>query len=214
MDISRPLVGDPLCTGPSLREVIPPVSTTSRWGKRPRTSSFLIPLILLTLVKSPAVAAAQEVVPKPGDRVRVTVRVPFFAANGYRDKDLRYVGNLVEWDQVSMRWESAGSLRTATWGRVTKFEISQGRKSNWLKGGAIGAGIGLVSGLLWAAGEGALSDDEWSGLAVMGVGVVAGAGFTLGALIGAASPSDRWLAVDPQVYAGPERVVEAAGTAP
>lgn len=180
------------------------MTTASLWGVRPPSFWCLVALGLITVAGTPLIAAAQEVVPKAGDRVRVTV------ADAEAGKDLRYVGNLGGWDEVALRWESAGSPQSAPLDRVTKLELSRGEKSNWLKGGAIGAAAGFVTGfvLFYVVCSGSKCDDSGSPsdrdlrFAFVGGALGAGAGFVLGAPIGAGSRSERWSAVPASSYGG------------
>ena len=176
------------------------MTTTSLWGGRCPSFSSLVALGLITLAGTPLVAAAQEVVPKAGDRVRVTVRVPSY------NKDLRYVGNLGGWDEAALRWESADSPQSAPLDRVMKLELSRGEKSNWLKGGAIGAAMGFAIGFgtiaLVCSGDGCYDSGANLNYAFAGGALGAGAGFVLGGLIGAGSRSERWSAVPASSYGG------------
>jgi hypothetical protein len=77
---------------------------------------------------------------------------------------------------------------------LRKIEMVQGKKSNWLKGGIIGGGVGLAA---FAIGAGAGSGDDSlcsdAGCIATVTALGAGIGFAIGAGIGALSKSDRWV---------------------
>jgi hypothetical protein len=87
-----------------------------------------------------------------------------------------------------------GSAQTFYSGDLRKIEMVQGKKSNWLKGGIIGGGVGLASFAI-AAGGGSGNDSFCSdtGCVARATALGAGIGFAIGAGIGALSKSDRWV---------------------
>jgi hypothetical protein len=89
---------------------------------------------------------------------------------------------------------------------VVKLEISRGRKSNAGKGTLIGAGVGLVVGLMAAAASTDDSDSlgEFSWLVYPPSGILVGG--TLGLVVGALTRTEKWQEVPlPQpIQAGPE----------
>ncbi len=95
------------------------------------------------------------------------------------------------------------------WNQVTALDVSTGRRSNWLKGGLIGAGVSGALGLGLAAvacGQVECTGGEIPAFTAVSVGV----GFAVGAGIGALSKRDRWEEVDlstlePVVSLLPER---------
>lgn len=179
------------------------------WRDRPLLPWIFTLHFLLAPAVSPPVAGAQEAVPKPGDRIRVTTSVLHYGGgNEYLEKNHRYVGSLVELGPQYMRWDSDGSPYNTPLDQVAKLELVRGQKSNAGKG----ALIGLLAGGLGGFGFGVLACEGWSANCLEGtstgsialvtavLGAAGGAG--IGALIGLASKTDRWSEVPSSVYKG------------
>jgi hypothetical protein len=77
---------------------------------------------------------------------------------------------------------------------IDKIEMSQGRKSNWLKGGIIGGGTFLVLGVAMgiALSDWCPEDANCAGRIAAAAALGAGIGFAMGAGAGASSSSERW----------------------
>jgi hypothetical protein len=109
-------------------------------------------------------------------------------------------GDLLRLSEDSLYILPAGGVDTLAFatGAIDRLEVSRGRRSNAGKGAllglAIGAGAGLVFGALASAEEcsgfGCTEVGPGEVVAVMALFGATGAG--LGALIGAASHSERW----------------------
>jgi hypothetical protein len=92
------------------------------------------------------------------------------------------------------RWSPAADHESSP----SLLELNQGlrreaKRTQWVRGGLIGAGVGAVAvGVLAAvacsAGE---SDDSCTGDALIGAGLGAGLGFLVGALVGGAFSSSE-----------------------
>lgn len=196
MDIPGLLFGWP-CPRPSLRSAKGSPYSAPRWKERGHVPFFVL-LLLLAPAGRPALAAAQEAAPKPGDRIRVTTLVVH----------RRYVGNLVELSHESLRWDSDGAPYSISLDQVANLELGRGDKSNAgkgaLTGGAVGLGVGVAVGLVFSGlcGNDLVSDNAecrvGTTAAVGGLSALLGAG--VGALIGTGSRSVRWEAVPPAVY--------------
>jgi hypothetical protein len=100
----------------------------------------------------------------------------------------------LSYDTLVVVPKGSGSAETFYRGDLRKIETVQGEKSNWLKGGIIGGGVGLASFAI-AAGGGSGSDSFCSdtGCVAKAAALGAGIGFAIGAGIGALSKSDRWV---------------------
>jgi len=155
-----------------------------------------------------ATVVAQETIPTPGDSIRVTSSILYYAGGKYLEKNRRYEGNLVELNRELMYWDSDGSSYSAPLDQIAKLELVGGEKSNAGKGaflgGAVGLGVGAIVGLVFSG----LCDLDYhdagrhvgTTAVVGGLGAVLGAG--VGALIGTGSKSVRWEAVPPAAYRG------------
>ncbi len=153
----------------------------------------LIWLGTVALLLSPQIAWSQEPPTiAPGSRIRIT---------GLGGSELRS-GTVVTAgaDTVVLRLDRGGESVPFAFARISRIEVSRGRK------GHIGAGVGL--GFLAGAGTGALvgalsapkGTEEGNGVYIaLGAGVGAGIGMLVGAGMGAfktekweAVPSSRW----------------------
>ena len=148
-------------------------------------------LLAMPLAASPPLALSQAPVPlTSGSRVRLKPVDP-------STKSVQ--GDLLRLSEDSLHIVAGGAdtLAFAT-GAIARLEVSRGRRSNAGKGALLGAAIGAGAGLALGV---AASAEECSGfgctevgpgevVAVMALFGATGAG--LGALIGAASHSERW----------------------
>jgi hypothetical protein len=175
-------------------------------------------LLLLTIADR---AAAQQTVPAPGARVRLTLTASAAERFGapQLDAPLRAAGG----DSIALDATTAMGPVVVSTQDVTKFERHDGRKSNAGKGAGIGFGIGAMMGGIttfafsMAGGEcsNSLSDlacEDTAG--VIGLaGAAAGGllGLLVGAAAGSASSSDRWTSVDAPVAVMPAVVNGAPG---
>ena len=165
----------------------------------------------------PAPSAAQEVL-APGTRVRVTVpdqKHPLVGAFVSRTADsLMLEIPARSWNGVGRRPVELVSLPVP---RITRLEVSRGRRSHPGRGAGIGALVGAAAGL--ALGLAASADN--SGWFEIGPGEVAsatlvmgGIGAGVGAIVGGLSHSERWEATTlPNLPPAPE-VPTTAGTIP
>jgi hypothetical protein len=113
--------------------------------------------------------------PVPLDsRVRVTI-------NAYTGPPV--IGNVEAWDEQSIELERPGFAPMAIeLSDIAKLEISRGERNHLLWGALIGAGIGVGVNALF------VSLDEAEGISVVFVGLGAG----LGALVGALIRTEKW----------------------
>ena len=143
--------------------------------------------------------------PAPGDRVRVTA-IAVEENRRYVDRTQRYVGTLVALAGDSLVLATDGTTTTWRMPSVTRLDVYRGRKSAWLKGMIIGAGVaGAASFAFWAWFLEGLSETDGTGdngetwAIVGGLSLAwAAGGALLGAGIGAQIRSDRWEEVPPE----------------
>jgi hypothetical protein len=141
--------------------------------------------VAITAVFFPLSLAGQDVAPPaPRDsRVRATMEVPV---------GLEYVGTLESWDAESLRLSGPGGPpERLALSDLAKLEVSRGMKGNAGKGALIGAGVGLVGGIV--AGILFRSEDDAYGLEYMAIAVSTWMGATaLGAITGAFIKTEKW----------------------
>ena len=141
--------------------------------------------LLLTSIVSRAVSQPAPPLPRPGDRVRVSV--------GYD----RHIGVLdsLQADTVFLRGRPPVAL-----GFKSRLEIAVGRKGHTLEGLALGFLIGGAAGSLAAygmvQGTGSMDYGAAAGALAVAAGVWLGS-TVLGAVIGSGKKSDRWRHVLP-----------------
>jgi len=158
--------------------------------------------IVAALLLSATSLSAQESVPRPGDRVRVTVACPDRgrATTPGREGRCRTEGVLADATADSLELSADGTSHRYGLDAVRALEVRDGTRSHWL----IGAGGGLVAGTLGmvavlnsggstascdrSANQDALSSGECLGLYALGG--AGGAG--IGALVGSLIRTDRW----------------------
>jgi hypothetical protein len=142
-------------------------------------------VVSVVALVSSAALADDGLQPAPGTRVRIT------------SSDSRLTGKIVAAspDALIVSVKKGREPVTVARDAITRFELGHRRTSG--KGALRGAGIGLLAGGVGGAALGVALDspDDWfSGgeLAAGGAIVFGGAGALIGALVGAASPGERW----------------------
>jgi hypothetical protein len=141
--------------------------------------------VAIAVVFFPLPLAGQDVAPPaPRDsRVRATMKVPV---------GLEYVGTLEGWDAESLRLSGPGGPpERLELSELSKLEVSRGMKGNAGKGALIGAGVGLVGGIVGAV----LSDFESDAYGLGALSIVAFSslgGMALGAITGAFIKTEKW----------------------
>jgi len=148
-----------------------------------------IPLIVVaaTAALSPLPLVGQDVAaPAPRDsRVRVTMQVP---------AGMEYVGTLESWDSESLNLNGPGGPPgRLELSEMAKLEVSRGMKGNAGKGALIGAGVGLVGGIVVAALSGYDDETDELGLARWAIVMYSTMGATaIGAVTGAFIKTEKW----------------------
>jgi hypothetical protein len=146
-----------------------------------------IPLFVVaaTAALFPLPLAGQDIAPPaPRDsRVRATMKVPVGS---------EYVGTLESWDAESLRLSGPGGPPgRLELSEMAKLEVSRGMKGNAGKGALIGAGVGLVGGIV--AGIVFRSEDDAYGLEYLAISLSTWAGATaVGAITGAFIKTEKW----------------------
>jgi len=128
---------------------------------------------------------------EPGQRIRVTA--PDVLAE-------RQVGQLLWLDVDSLVLGSVSAPITQRWvippESITQLEASEGRHGHAGRGFFLGAGVGLVGGLIGISGQGTCTGSgnygEMCAMIVTGSAITGG---LLGLLIGAATRSERWVSI-------------------
>jgi len=155
-------------------------------------------IAVLWLAPCPTTAAGESTPSlEPGDRIRLThACTPGDPGGSF----CQTVGRLVSSRDGTVTLESAKTTRTHTLDATSRIEVSQGVRSRWRAGAAIGfvAGAAGTYALLnqggstnpcdSSANQDAIGPAACAGLAA--VGGVAGAG--LGALVGSFLKTERW----------------------
>jgi hypothetical protein len=131
---------------------------------------------------------------RPGSRVRV-------ALGGHTEPR---IGTLTRLTADTIVVDAVSIARSD----VTRFDLSVGQKSRWLRGLGLGFGAGLAIGAVIGAAHPCL-DGEFTQLfcATFFGAVGAAAGAPLGAVFGSGSHTDRWRRM------APDRLVLSAGPA-
>jgi hypothetical protein len=146
-----------------------------------------IPLIVVAVTAAlfPLPLPGQDIAPPaPRDsRVRATMKVPV---------GLEYVGTLESWDAESLRLSGPGGPPgRLELSEMAKLEVSRGMKGNAGTGALIGAGAGLVGGIVGAA-LADLENDAY-GLGAFSIVAYSTLGATaLGAITGALIKTEKW----------------------
>ncbi len=169
-------------------------------------------ILVAILAFVPFAIATAQVPLRPGERVRVT-RLPLCPPNTLCVKTPRQsVGTFLAWDADSLVVQSNGDTLYVPVDRVTRLDVSRGRKTNTgtgaviglLVGGVVGAVIGLASyecePCFVDLGPGTYAA---AGAVIGGLG-----GLVTGAFIGLEIQTDRWREVPLdrlRVNLGPQR---------
>jgi hypothetical protein len=148
----------------------------------------LAPAIVVACLTTaaPLHAQADAITPAPGARVRV------------RQDSRTLTGTLLSQDAAGLVIVTGrADTVTAPRASITSVEVSTGTKSNVGKGALIGLGAGLGAGIIVGIAASGSDDGSWldfsSGEWAAGIGAtgaVLGAG--IGAIVGAATRSDKW----------------------
>jgi hypothetical protein len=164
----------------------------------------------LLLACASALSASDTTFVKQGERVRVkfeqmTPVTDHSGAISYRLESVRLVGEVTELESDTLVFlpEDGGSALTIPRYKIEQIQLSQGKKSNWLKGGWIGAASAFAIGTAVVAAScaeyGCYAEPAAVGLAAGGLCAVGG--FGIGAGIGALAKSEHW--ADAQMPAPP-----------
>jgi len=151
----------------------------------------LIALGAIAVLLSPVVAWSQDDVSiLAGSRLRVTER------EGRHDRYLGTVGAMSR-DSVVVRIDKSGRRAPFAWAGLSRIEVGKGKKGHT----AVGAGIGLVAGVVVGGLIGAVTTnsdtdmEDWSN-ALAGAGIGAALGMIIGGVIGARHETERWSDVE------------------
>ncbi|MGD2152448.1 MAG: hypothetical protein PVG79_04220 [Gemmatimonadales bacterium] len=122
-----------------------------------------------------------------GDRVRVRAQTLYGPLVG--------AVTALSADTLHIQIEQQATTVAIPLAAVTRIEVSRGRKSNFLRGVALGGVVGALAGVFagFITGEDSMLTPPEAALACGTVG--AGAGALVGGIIGAATGTDRWVAV-------------------
>lgn len=148
-------------------------------------------LALASGATSPSQAAAQGVV--VGQQVRVTAP----------SLDLRKAtGEVTAADAAALTVRGARAEWTVPRTALTRLEAADGTRGHWVKGLLIGAGAGLVVGLVatdgfdtGAGGQCSGSGDIYADLCLAGIAAITVGSAAVGAVIGALVRTTRWVDV-------------------
>ncbi len=163
-------------------------------------------MLVVILAFVPLASATAQVPIRPGDRVRVTGHFcqPFHTCE-------HSVSTFLAWKADSLVIQSNGDTLYVPVDRVTRLDVSRGRKTNTGTGAVIGLLVGGVVGAAigYASYEEGGFGDLGPGVNVVAGGVIGGlGGLVTGAFIGLAIQTDRWREVPldrVRVSLGPQR---------
>ncbi len=168
-------------------------------------------ILVAILAFVPFAIATAQVPLRPGERVRVT-RLPLCPPNTLCVKTPRQsVGTFLAWDADSLVVQSNGDTLYVPVDRVTRLDVSRGRKTNTGTGAVIGLLVGGVVGAVigYANYEEGGFGDIGPGANVAAGGVIGGlGGLVTGAFIGLEIQTDGWREVPLdrlRVNLGPQR---------
>ncbi len=177
-----------------------------------RHATMLVAILAFVPLAS-ATAQVQQPIER-GARVRVTILLPcpdiYTSCADWRS---RHNGTFMAWKADTLVVQSNGDTLSVPVDRVTRLDVSRGRKTNtgkgaeigFLLGGVVGAVIGYASYEECACLGGGVGPET---LAVAGAGIGALGGLVAGALIGSSTKTDRWREVPldrVRVSLGPQR---------
>lgn len=146
----------------------------------------LVIVLVGAMLGSPLSLTAQGL--EPGQRIRVTAPEVFME---------RQAGQLVWFDVDSLVLASTNAQRWVVPSlAITQLEASQGRRGHAGRGFLIGAGVGLVAGLIGISGEGTCTGSGNYGefCAIIVTGSTLAGGF-LGLLFGDIARTERWATI-------------------
>ena len=157
--------------------------------------------VALLLACASALSAQDTTFVYQGARVRVkfeqiTPVTDRYGAVSLGSESVRLVGEVtaLESDTLILLPEDAGVPLTIPRRDIDKIEVSQGKKSNWLKGGVVGGGAMLVVAVALGLAASDLCPEEanCAGRTAAVAALGAGLGFAMGASTSAFSKSERW----------------------
>ena len=135
-------------------------------------------------------ALCQAVQPRNGDRIRIT------SAQNALENRIAHVLS-IRGDSLLLLVAPAETLAVARAG-VTRLEVNTGRRNYPLRGAAIGALIGLASGVImwsaWNDHQGGCCPTKGARMFVTGVGLGV-PGLLIGSFLGTQKVSERWTSV-------------------
>jgi hypothetical protein len=161
-----------------------------------RTPSWIV-LAVFVCACIPHLAAAQEL--SSGQRIRVTApEVPL----------VRQPGQLLSFDRQALTLAADSQRWVVPRHLITELEASRGRKGHAVTGLLVGAGVGVVAGLIaieggssnMCTGSGSYAKNCW---AVMAGSV--GIGALVGGVTGAFIRTERWAVVAPDALPATSR---------
>lgn len=152
-----------------------------------KTMQFIKIATLAALLLAVPAAAQQQSDGLTGTRVRVTapnfIPAPVTGTVGSYTAEGIVVVDEVTGDTIRLPLRAVSRLDEFAGGTAASTAWYRGRM-----GAFIGAGVGLIAGPLLAS----TFDKEMGEGAILGGAIGLGAGFTVGAIWGAASPRERW----------------------
>lgn len=160
--------------------------------------------VLLCLLGTPTVAAAQVDPPELGARIRLTVPCePVPQPAPERRNVCVFVGKLAGWRTDAIDLEVDGRRSSYYLNTVSQLEVSRGSRSHKVLGAGIGfvVGVGSTYHLFHSGGSTGMCNqsanqdaiDSSHCLGIYGLGGLVGAG--LGAFIGSRIRTERWQSV-------------------
>ena len=158
-----------------------------------KTLTFLLITFLLVLDYSSEIIAQEPAQIIPGERVRVSVSSFIKDQTLYQSRE-RFTGVIVAFHSDTLVLNSEGDFGSVTIPLrfIEKIEVGQGRKSNWLRGLAVGSiGGALTLGLI--ATQEAGKESQTAGTYFLEGAAVGGLVFgAIGTGIGALIKTERW----------------------
>lgn len=161
----------------------------------------LFTVTVVACIACPQALAQTPVVPRVGQRVRVTSAVEHTPV-------MTGVVGAVGPDTLLLRADGTGStVATAIpVGNIAQLDVSAGRHSHWVRGGTIGAIAGAAAGAVLGLAT-FDEDSDWlfnrGATAMMAAIVCAPVGAAVGIVVGALVKTERWETVSPVWNAPP-----------
>lgn len=150
-------------------------------------TTWLVSLLLPSFAAAAGPVCGQQAAPVDSG-ARLRIRAPAIA-------HARLTGTLVSWrqDTIVLRSDLDRALVTVPTATITEIQRSTGRRSNVVRGAAIGTLAGASTGALVALATGQPGNQETRAFIAAFGAVVGGAfGLVAGTIAGALSPGDRW----------------------